>query len=160
MSPNQSLSQCLSKGRPVLILQAEGHLPKESPSTALPGVSHNHAKVLVLPESRWASPWVCHPLWRRAAVGAHLTLLLSPPAKPNQVGQHLPCLGWCRRAVASSAGHTELQGPLTPSRLAPHQPLHRSEFGSALLPLPLATEPFSLACVSPNSLERASKNAQ
>lgn len=62
-----------------------------------------------------------------------------------------------RRAVASSAGHTELQGPLAPSRLAPH---HGSEFGSVLLPPPQAAEPFSLACVSPNSLERASKNAQ
>lgn len=126
MTPNQSPPQCFSKGCTVPLPQAGGHLPKESPSTALPGVS------TIMPKF-----WSCLcPPGLLAGVWSSLAQCTPHPAsyahQPHQTKQGGIFHAWAggRRVVASSAGHTELQGPISPSRLTPHQPLHWSEFGS------------------------------
>lgn len=116
---------------------------------------HNHAKVLVLLVSPWASRW-CLIL----SGSVHTSpCLLCPPATPNQAGWHLPCLGWGKKGSGQQRWAHRAAGPRLPIKAdsTPAPPLER--IWICVLPPPFTAEPFSLVCVSPNSLERASKNA-
>lgn len=105
-----------ARGCTVLVLQAGGRLPKESPSTALPGVSHIHAKVLILPEPHWASRWVCEPSLAQGSSRC------TPHPAPVSTGRTQP--SWAASAMAGLDAEGQWPAALGTPSCRPPSPRH------------------------------------